>query len=322
MTRCCHLDLSVTNQCNAHCIYCPTPRIKSKKRFLGLNEINKLIDNLLHPRFLKNFGYLRFIEIGGLAEPLLHPNLVEVLRLFKKHYPTPEVSLYTNALLLNRDSASEIIRERLITSLIVSIDGLDSREHRAAKGIDYERVASNLINFIKLRNRYFKACQLVINVLTYKHYCKLIQKYLGRTPLNVSTVNRRLEDNTVKIIKKWKRLCLKQDVVRDAIDNFQLRAEYPGDGGCFPVEEKMLKCPWPVYVAHSICITSDGDWISCCNDFYKENIWGNFLKTSCYEIASSERRINFIKALIANNSAGLPGRCKQKKYCQPLNLIA
>ena len=55
------LDLSITNRCNATCVYCPTPRIDAPKRLLGLDEVARLIDDLSAPEFQAEFGRLSTI---------------------------------------------------------------------------------------------------------------------------------------------------------------------------------------------------------------------------------------------------------------------
>jgi sulfatase maturation enzyme AslB (radical SAM superfamily) len=321
MTKIHSLDLSLTNQCNANCIYCPSPRIKNKKRFMSLKEVNKLINNLLFKDFLLKFGYLNTIEIGGLAEPLLHPRLIDILRLFKRSYRTRNMLLYTNALRLEEKTILRIVEERLITALVVSVDGYNSREYYEVKGLDYSAVKHNLERFIALRNKYFSRCKLIINVLTYNKYYNLIRAILKREPLNAPGDSSSLTDNTEKIISKWRGLCSDKDEVRDAAAGFQLRGEYQKDNDRLLANENDLKCPWVEYVTHAINITSNGDWIFCCNDFYKDDVLGNFLRTSIYKIAISDKRNNFITALKNNDFNKLPLRCRQKKYCQFLGVI-
>ena len=65
-------------------------------------------------------------------------------------------------------------------------------------------------------------------------------------------------------------------------------------------------------------VTSNGDVLICCNDFYKENVLGNYLESSLFDVVSGPRRA-FIVQLARNNLAGLPSRCQQKKYCQYLS---
>jgi len=312
------LDLSITSRCNAACVYCPTPRSRPAKRLLGLDEVGKLIDDLRSPAFRAEFGVLSTIEIGGLTEPLLHRRAIEILREFKERYPTPYVMLYTNAVLLTPQLSSALLREELITSLFVSIDGMSQREHFAAKGVPYATVERNVEGFLRVRDELASPCRLVIHVLPYARYRALVRERLNRDPLLSVPDAAGLGDNTEQIISSWSARLGETDEVRDAADRFQLRGEYRLASATFAVPEERLRCPWPDYVAGSLSVSSNGDVLICCNDFLKENVLGNYLATSLYEIAIGPRR-RFIEKLIRNDLHELPSRCRQRKYCQPLS---
>ncbi len=311
------LDLSITNRCNATCVYCPTPRIDAEKRLLGLDEVGKLLDDLGSPAFQNDFGKLSTVEIGGLTEPLLHRRAIDILREFKRRYPTPFMMLYTNAVLLTPEHISALLKEKLITSLIVSIDGLDQREHFAAKGVPYATVEKNIDRFIRMRDELSSSCRIVIHVLPYARYRALVRKQLGREPLLAPRHDGELRDTTDEIIAKWKPRLAGTDKICDAAD-FQLRGEYRLASDSFPVPEEQLDCPWPDYVAHSLSVTSNGDVLICCNDFQKENVLGNYLTSNLHDIAVGPRR-RFIERLIRNERDELPSRCRNRKYCQLLS---
>jgi MoaA/NifB/PqqE/SkfB family radical SAM enzyme len=312
------LDLSITNQCNASCVYCPTPRIDAPKRFLTLDEVGKLIDDLSTTAFKEEFGTLSTIEIGGLSEPLLHPQALDILREFKRRYPTPFTVLYTNGVLLKEERATALLDEGLITSLVVSVDGMGHREHFATKGVRYAAVEKNLMRFIRERDDRAAECRVIIHVLPYTRYRALVRKHLNRDPLIVPRADDAPKDRTEDIIGKWSARVSKIDEVRSGADYFQLRGEYKREGDTFAVPESELDCPWFDYVAQSISVTSNGDVLICCNDFQKEGVLGNYLETSLYDVASGPRR-EFVEKLARDDRAGLPGRCGHRKYCQFLS---
>ncbi|MDH3786412.1 MAG: radical SAM protein [Acidobacteriota bacterium] len=312
------LDLSVTNKCNATCVYCPTPRIEAPKRLLEMDEVTKLIDELSAPEFEAELGRLTTIEIGGLTEPLMHRQAIDILREFKRRYPTPFVILYTNAVLLTPEHISALLGEELISSLVVSIDGVDQHEHFAAKGVPYATVEKNLEQFIRTRDELNSACRVMIHVLPYARYRALVQKQLNRDPLITPRSGGEFRDQTAEVVARWQPLLSDTDTIRDGAESFQLRGEYRLDSDTFAVPEEALNCPWPDYVAHSLSVTSNGDVVICCNDFQKESVLGNFLTTSLYDIVVGPRR-RFIEKLTRNDRENLPTRCLQRKYCQPLS---
>ena len=310
------MDLSITNTCNAACVYCPSPRIRNKEQFMSPEDIEKIINDLLAPEFIKNFGRLKTIEIGGLSEPLLNPELIIILQKIRDKYPA-ELVLYTNGLLLDEELSLKLLQDELIDTVVISIDGIGQKDHFASKKIDYGTVENNLLDFIALRDNYKSKCRIVIQVMSYKKYCSVIRDILGRNPINAPVTDKTIEDNTELIIKKWQKHLSYDDKIWDAADTFQLRGEYKKERDNYPVEEEYLRCPWLNYVIHAINITSNGDWIICCNDFFKEGVLGNIHNNSLYDIAATDRK-DFVRALINNNSANLPLRCKLKKYCQYL----
>lgn len=310
------LDLSITNTCNAFCTYCPTPRLKSSKRFMEVSEVGVILKELQGPEFVEKYGRLHTIEIGGMAEPLIHPRFLEALRLVKTMYPVKNTVLYTNGVFLDADTASALLSERLITKLIISVDGLSEKEQMKSKGISYSIVSENILSFINLRDKLASPCRLVLNVLTYANYLHLVRAHLKRNPLSYPDERNHFRDNTAKILKKWRQVIGKSDIVRDASYFFQLRGEYSLESSHVNEEnEQEYRCPWIYYVAHSINITSNGDWIACCNDFYKEMVLGNVFEKGLKKIAESSRK-KFVSALLSNDIRKLPHRCRHRKYCQ------
>ena len=238
-----------------------------------------------------------------------------ILRIFKSRYVTEDVVFYTNGLLLGENISQQLLKQNLISQLCISVDGVDDREHRAAKGVSFNKVQSNLMKFIEIRNNQHSKCKIIINALPYARYVNTIQRCLDRNPLNVPVIDTTLIDRTDEIIDTWRHRLRDSDEVQSADTFIQFRGEYKMEYDPFPIPEEKLYCPWINYVVHAINITSDGDWIICCNDFFKENVLGNIFQHSLYDIATT-RRDKFVKALIDNDISNLPSRCHHKKYCQ------
>jgi hypothetical protein len=317
------IDFSLTNWCNATCIYCATPRLNRAREVMSRQHVHKILLDLADPAFTDLYGTLVSVEIGGTTEPLLNPEILDILRDIKKLYPTKEVTLYTNGVLLQPALGAALLAENLITSLVVSIDGLTAAEHTACKGVSYAGVERNVREFMATRARLSGACSMQLNVMTYRRYCSNVQAALGRNPLAVATVAPSLEDSTEAILAKWRPMLRESDVITPAV--FQLRGEYKQEGDSYPVPEEELPCPWIGYVIHSINIASNGDWFICCNDFFRESVLGNVLSERLPDVAARARD-PFIEALIRNDRSVLPARCRFRKYCQflpsPGNVIA
>lgn len=107
-----NVQLVVTRRCNLACGYCneydhkslPVPLEDLKKYFKKLGEL----------------GTISLTFSGG--EPLLHPQIVEVVKEAKKYVPS--VSLITNAYLLTEQMVEEFNRAGL-SGVQISVDGVE-----------------------------------------------------------------------------------------------------------------------------------------------------------------------------------------------------
>jgi len=121
----------VTERCNMKCVHCTS--------WLNRDKIDKKHILKIAERIAQSGTSMVMIS-GG--EPLLVPNLKEVLLLFKE--AGLKISINTNGLLL--DQYADFILEHQIDALTVSFDGPDSQLHehiRKAPG-SFDKIVSNL----------------------------------------------------------------------------------------------------------------------------------------------------------------------------------
>ncbi len=85
--------------CNLKCVMCATQQKARDHRFLSLLEFEKII---------KQFPVVKELVFCGIGEPLLNPELFEMIKLAKKRNIL-FVNLITNGKLLNREAANKII---------------------------------------------------------------------------------------------------------------------------------------------------------------------------------------------------------------------
>lgn len=127
-------DIYVTEKCNMNCCFCSA-------RKLGLNvkvkDFKKYVDSWCA------YG-IKHINITG-GEPLLHPNLPELLKY--AYSKEMEVALFTNASLLHKDILSSIIP--YISWLAVSIDGNDKSNLQLGRGNNHMSRTLEIIQDIK-----------------------------------------------------------------------------------------------------------------------------------------------------------------------------
>ena len=91
------LDVQVCDHCNLRCAGCLHFAPLAEKRFLDLAEYERDLERLSAIEGIG--GYFDAVVLMG-GEPLLHPRVVELMRITRSHLPGERVSLCTNGLLL------------------------------------------------------------------------------------------------------------------------------------------------------------------------------------------------------------------------------
>lgn len=111
-----HMHIELTNYCNLRCKVCPT----------GIGELNRPlgeIDPALFERLMNEVGpYLLTTSLWGWGEPLLHPQLADILRIV--HNRGVITFIATNGQNLNDERVLQALIKYPPTYLIVAIDGL------------------------------------------------------------------------------------------------------------------------------------------------------------------------------------------------------
>ena len=93
------LDVQVCDHCNLRCAGCLHFAPLAEKSFLDLDEYSCELKQLAAIEGID--GYFDSIVLMG-GEPLLHPDIVEVVRTTRAHLPNEHIDLCTNGLLLKR----------------------------------------------------------------------------------------------------------------------------------------------------------------------------------------------------------------------------
>ncbi len=125
------ISFEVTLSCNANCKHCDLGgRVKDEKR-LDPEELANIYNKFKSP----------VIQISG-GEPLLRPDIVEVIKKIKHNKFFPYTILVTNGWLLNRERFLKL-KEAGVNQFSVSLDFPDERhdEFRVMKGL-FKRLSS------------------------------------------------------------------------------------------------------------------------------------------------------------------------------------
>lgn len=129
-----YLRISLTDRCNLRCVYCmPKEGIQwqALPDQLSVDEITRVVEEAAA-------GGVKRVRLTG-GEPLVHPNIVEIVGRIASIQNIEEVSLTTNAMLLER--LAEPLADAGLTRLNISLDTLNQeRFKRITRGGDITRV--------------------------------------------------------------------------------------------------------------------------------------------------------------------------------------
>jgi len=129
-----YLRISLTDRCNLRCVYCmPKEGMQWQPRAdqLSAEEIARVVETAAQ-------GGVKRVRLTG-GEPLVHPQVVEIVRRIASIPHIEEVSLTTNAMLLER--LAQPLADAGLKRINVSLDSLDTDKFkRITRGGDLNRV--------------------------------------------------------------------------------------------------------------------------------------------------------------------------------------
>lgn len=150
--------VEITNQCNLSCIMCPRAGMKRPVGFMSLRTFQNIIDQVKE--------YIEIVYIaGGLGEPLLHPEIGDMIRYSRKN--NVRVGVSTNATVLN-PAMAKIILDAQPDLLLLSLDAATKELHEKIRaGSNFERTMLNVENFLLEKSRRKMSCPFTIAQMVY-----------------------------------------------------------------------------------------------------------------------------------------------------------
>jgi radical SAM protein with 4Fe4S-binding SPASM domain len=281
------LSIEPTSRCNLKCDFCflhsrQAHSIKEKKD-MDMTVFNEIIEKT------KVLDRLKVVYLVGYGEPLLNPNIVEMVKITKTANIADQILIATNGVFLTGDKFKQLA-EAGLSRIKVSLDTFTPEKFRELKGADVGRtVVKNLETCIELVRTDDLGISLSI-------MC---------TPLDDSE----LGGETRKIINHfWPLIQDLPDVMleyRDLISwNDPIsRLSAKGD----KEYNRSVPCEYPFYY---FLVHFDGDISMCCADVTKKLVVGNIRKIKdMNEVLTSEVLKNTRKNLLLLNFNALPA-CK------------
>jgi Fe-coproporphyrin III synthase len=128
--------VEVTNHCNLKCAMCVRQAWRDPPGSMSMQTFQDILAGL------NDFPDLNRVIFGGFGEPLMHPNIVEMVA--QVHSLGVGVTITTNGLLLKRPLAEALLKAGADT-IVVSLDSMHIKAYEKAKvngGVD--RVLQNI----------------------------------------------------------------------------------------------------------------------------------------------------------------------------------
>ncbi len=123
-----YLFIEITNACNFKCTWCPDDIMDRRRGFMKKEKVFRLLDEIAEKR--PWLGPLYPVKLHQMGEPMLHPDLVEIVaRAEKRGVP---IELNTNCGLITRERVEGLYRAGL-TNLILSYQTPDLESFKTRK---------------------------------------------------------------------------------------------------------------------------------------------------------------------------------------------
>lgn len=247
--------IEIINNCNLKCSFCS--EVKRKRRFMTTEEFENIL--------IKIKDYTDYIYLHIKGEPLLHPNIIEFLRLADKY--NLKVNLTTNGTLFSKvaKELSECNSLRKINFSLHSENSLDNYCEEIFKNVELLKDKIIIYRLWTLKNNQLDSkSQEIVNKI--KKYYNLPQE----------TVDKIYTSNNIKI---------KSTIYVDKDNEFSWPevTTHKSNGYCYALKTQ-------------IGILVDGTVVPCCLDSNGVVNLGNIFKESLEEIINSEKYISLKKS--------------------------
>ncbi len=254
------LAIESTTKCNLSCPMCLRATTYFPPVDMELQLFKKIID--------EGKNYLEFVDSYGVGEPLLNPELTEMIA-YCRNVGIPS-GISTNATILSEDMSRKLI-EAGLDYIIFAFDGATRETYeKYRRGADFEKVRNNIMTFLRVKRETKSKIFCVLQMV-------------------------RLKDNQNEIpilIRMWS---------VDGMDGIRIKKDeayfqgsaIPGEDG----DRSPMSHPCYLLWRGPMYIHQDGTVYPCCY-IYPEEAIGNLKKSSLTDIWNSGEMVQLRKAHI------------------------
>ena len=139
-----NLSLEISTNCNIRCTFCPIDQRAAPTRYLTLEQIKPILDQLAED------GSLEMVGFQFLNEPLLHPGIEAILAY--AHQVGLRTFVSTNGTILNQ-RIIDILAHASPTKMKISVQDVNPKTFKVVKGtkMSYEEFRERVAKFVHRR---------------------------------------------------------------------------------------------------------------------------------------------------------------------------
>lgn len=278
------INVDATQFCNLACVHCPYSVFAKSNSFSGTHLDPNLNKKMVDEVATDGFKYCKYIRYTSNGEPLLHPQIDEILSYACLNSNT-KVTLTTNGTLLTEKRIDRLLNNGL-HSIDISID--------AFKDETYEK--------IRIKGNLKKTRSNVLNLIN------RIKNGSYDTKVVVSFVRQELNFNEADDFEKfWK---------NEGVDYVIIRKLHSASGSKEEIKNtikinskktyrKPCLYPWERFLLNPL-----GEISYCPSDWYHKSVIGNIKVNSIKELWKGKTMSNLRKAHLENSFDGF-NFCKE-----------
>jgi len=255
-----------SSSCNLRCSFCPTSdakRMREIGKFRGnmsLDLFKTIIDEL--GQFTKPIKNLHLSKDG---EPLLNKFLPEMIKYAKKSGYVEQITVTTNATLLDKDMADRLASAGL-DRLRISLEGLDEE--------DYLTIAKYKVDFSDL-------------VEKIKYFCSIRRECHVHIKVPENCISKKPQEYFYELFEDVADSCAVEQIVQ-LLPSYDIPELYDIDKEKGLFHQNVKKKDVCGFIFYSIAVSAEGLVSPCCIDWAQDLTIGDTTKNSLFEIWNSD----------------------------------
>jgi len=264
-----------TNRCNLACTMCPN-------KDFNKNELGNMDLGLFRSVIDQCKNYVHDVNLHHRGEPLLHPDLVEMVGYASKK--GVKVKLHTNATTLTETLSHQLI-EAGLRLISFSFDGYTPQVYEKIRiGAKFERTLSNIHRFLEIKRE--------------------VGKLEPRTVLEVME----FDGKSYNPVQRDEFI---HDLKKRGIDKLIIKQPHNWAGNLdLDTFEKssFSACTFPW---HALVVLWDGRVGSCPHDFFAKNIYGNANEEYLKDIFNNTQIQELREQMLKSSLSALESPCRE-----------